>query len=48
MDLKHLGGNAVNLLYQYKGMLPVFDWRNLILYCLNQDALDERMHRIME
>jgi len=31
MDLKHLGGNAVNLLYQYKGLLPGSDWSNLVL-----------------
>ncbi len=27
----YLGGNAVNLLYQYKGKLPRKDWSNLIL-----------------
>jgi len=31
MDLKHLGGNAVNLLYQYKDLLPGTDWSNLVL-----------------
>lgn len=31
MKLGYLGGNAVNLLYQYKGKLPEYDWRNLVL-----------------
>ncbi|MGD2091117.1 MAG: NACHT domain-containing protein [Candidatus Aminicenantes bacterium] len=31
IKLGHLGGNAVNLLYQYKGKLPGYDWRNLVL-----------------
>ncbi|HLP61515.1 MAG TPA: pentapeptide repeat-containing protein, partial [Candidatus Deferrimicrobium sp.] len=36
---RRLGGNAVNLLYRYKGKLPQdFNWRNLVL---NDAVLDE-------
>lgn len=31
IKLGYLGGNAVNLLYQYKGKLPGNDWKNLAL-----------------
>jgi hypothetical protein len=31
MNLKYLGGNAVNLLYRLKGYLPGNDWSNLLL-----------------
>jgi hypothetical protein len=31
LDAKRLGGNAVNLLFQYKGELPKSDWSNLVL-----------------
>jgi hypothetical protein len=31
IKLGYLGGNAVNLLYQYKGNLPGDDWKNLVL-----------------
>jgi FixJ family two-component response regulator len=31
LDARRLGGNAVNLLYQYKGELPNSDWSKLVL-----------------